>query len=90
MVQQRNYTPYQEKVIRSYYQNQDATMVQKLGDLISDLYLSEGKKRKLIWTRITAALRNLKYPEDRIAYLLEQDDPTLVARLYEELLGKKS
>jgi hypothetical protein len=85
----RNYTSYQQKVIRNYYQNQDATMVQKLGDLISELYLATGKKRTQIWSRVAAALRNLKYPEERIAHLMAQDDPTLVARLYEELLRKE-
>ena len=85
---ERNYTPYQQRIIRNYYQNQDSAMVQKLGDLISDLYLAEGKKRKQIWTRISAALRNLKYPEERIEYLVAQDDPTILAKLYEELLGK--
>ncbi|MDO4559235.1 MAG: hypothetical protein Q4C47_09730, partial [Planctomycetia bacterium] len=88
-VSERNYTPYQQKVIRDYYRNQDDNMVRKLGEMISDLYLSEGKKRKQIWTRIAAALRNLKYPEERIHYLVSRDDPTLLARLYEELLGKE-
>ena len=36
-------TPYQDKIIRRYYQNQDQILVQRLGDLVTDLYLAEGK-----------------------------------------------
>ena len=34
-------TRYQEKVIRNFYQNRDAIAVQRLQELVSDLYLAE-------------------------------------------------
>lgn len=80
-----NRTPYQEGIIRRYYENRDNLMIQKLGDLVGELYLSEGKARARIWKRITAALRNLSIPEARIEHLVKSDNPEFVARLLEEL-----
>lgn len=79
---------YQDRAIRNYYQNRDALMVQKLGELVTDLYLAEGKTRARCWERIKAALENLKVPPTRIEHLVESDNPTLVANLVQELLEK--
>ncbi|GIX02550.1 MAG: hypothetical protein H5U08_15915 [Thermogutta sp.] len=81
-------TPYQEAVIRRYYENRDTLMLQKLGDMIGELYLAEGKARQRLWKRIEAALRNLNVPESRIAHLVKTDNPEYLARLYEELQNK--
>jgi hypothetical protein len=79
---------YQDRIIRNYYQNQDTIMLQRLGELVSDLYLAEGKARQRIWARVAAALEKLKVPADRIRHLVDSDNPTLVANLLKELLGK--
>ena len=39
------YTPYQQKIIKRYYANQDRISLQRLAELVTDLYLSQGKKR---------------------------------------------
>ncbi len=79
---------YQERAIKNYYHNQDSLMLQRLGELVTDLYLTEGKKRANLWTRVTAALEKLKVPADRIDHLVKSDRPELLAKLLEELLGK--
>ena len=81
---------YQDRIIRNYYQNQDGIMVQKLSDLVTDLYLAEGKTRAGLWKRITAAMKNLKIPDSRIEHLVKSDNPALLATLVQELLEKKS
>jgi hypothetical protein len=81
---------HQERIIRNYYRNQDAIMLQKLGELISEAYLAEGKKRARVWQRIAAALKNLKVPQTQIQHLVRSDDPTLAANLLKQLLEKKS
>lgn len=83
-------SPYQERIIRNYYQNQDAIMLQKVGELISDLYLAEGKARAKLWTRIVQALEKLKVPQERIDKLVSSDNPGLLAKLLEELMAKSS
>jgi hypothetical protein len=48
----RDYTPYQRKVIQRYYRNQDAMKGQRLQELVSDLYLATTpKKRDALWER---------------------------------------
>ena len=80
-------TPYQQKIIQNYYKNRSALSHQRLGELVTDLYLAEGKKRASIWKRIRTALENLEVKPDRIDYLEQQDNPELVAKMFEELMG---
>ncbi len=86
-MQQR--TRYQEKVIKNYYQNQDAIALQKLGEQVTELFLAEGKGRDRCWQRIVGHLEKLKVPASRIEHLQKSDNPALVAKLLEELLAKK-
>jgi hypothetical protein len=80
---------YQDKVIRNYYENRDAIALQRLGELVSELYLAEGKARQKKWKSIVTAMKNLKIPAARIEHLEKQDNPALLARLVQELLAKK-
>ncbi len=80
---------YQDGIIRNYYKNQGAILVQRLGELVTDLYLAEGKARVRIWKRVTTTLEKLEIPPARIKRLLQSDNPALVASLLEELLNKK-
>jgi hypothetical protein len=80
---------YQQKIIKNYYENREAISLQRLSELVTELYLAEGKARARQWKNIRAALEKLKVPADRIEHLVKQDNPTLVARLVEELLAKK-
>jgi len=75
------HSPYQEKIIKNYYQNRDSLMWQKLSDLTGELYLSEGKKRASLWKRAAAAMKNLGIPKERIDLLVESDNPSLLASL---------
>ena len=76
---------YQEGIIKRYYENTDAIMYQKLTELASELWLSEGKKRAALWTRVEKALRNMKVPEAKIAQILEKDDPAYLASFLEKM-----
>jgi hypothetical protein len=82
------HTPYQRRVIRNYYQNQQAIMLQRLGDLVTDLYLAEGKRRAQLWKRAAAAMEKLKVSAGRVRHILQSDNPSLVAEVIKELLKK--
>ena len=41
-----DFTPYQQKVIKRYYNNQDTIQHQRLAELVAELYLAEGKKKQ--------------------------------------------
>jgi len=77
---------YQQRVIRNYYDNRDTIMMQRLGDLVTDLFLAEGKARVKLWKRVATTLEKLKVPADRIEHLVQSDNPTLLANELKELL----
>ena len=77
---------YQQRAIRNYYDNRDAIMVQRLGDLVTELFLAEGKARVRLWKRAATTLEKLKVPADRITHLVQSDNPTLLANELKELL----
>jgi len=82
----QEYTKYQQKVIQRYYDNQDKILIQRLSDQVGDLYLAEGKKREKLWTTVATTLEKLKVPASRSSHILEKKDPTLLAKLLQELL----
>lgn len=82
-------TKFQQNIIKNYYKNQDAISLQRLSELVTNLYLAEGKGRAREWKNIISALEKLKIPQQRIDHLVAKDDPTLLAKLVEELLAKK-
>ena len=82
-------TPYQDKIIKRYYENKPEIMRQKLNELVTDLYLAETpKKREMIWKRVVLALKNLNVPEKQVSALISHADPVVLARSVERSLGK--
>ncbi|MHB8900965.1 MAG: hypothetical protein ACYC6Y_19635 [Thermoguttaceae bacterium] len=81
---------YQQRVIKNYYDNRGAIMLQRLGELVTDLYLAEGKARERAWTRVESTLQNLEVPQSRIDHIRKADNPTLLADLLKELMAKES
>ena len=84
-----DYTPHQQKIIKRYYNNQDAIQRQRLAELVSELYLAEGKKRQRVWKSAATAMQKLGVPQSRIDHLIKQDKPALVAEVVKELEGKR-
>jgi len=83
-----DYTPYQQKVIKRYYDNQGTIQRQRLAELVSELFLAKGKKRQRAWDSAVSALEKLGLPRSRIDHLLQQDNPALLAEVVKELESK--
>ena len=81
---------HQQRIIRDYYKNLDAILIQRLGDLVTDLYLAEGKARSRLWKRTGETLAKLKVPPARVAHIVASDNPTLVANELKRLLDESS
>jgi len=81
-------TSYQDRVIRNYYQNRDEIMLQRLGELVTELFLAEGKTKSRVWKRVAEILEKLKVPKDQIQHLVRCDNPSLVANVLKKLLEK--
>ncbi len=80
---------HQQKIIKNYYENREAISLQRLSELVTELYLAEGKARQKQWKNIAGALEKLKVPASRIEHLIKSDNAALVAKLVEELLAKQ-
>lgn len=81
-------TPYQDGIIKRYYERKPEIMRQKVSELTTELYLAETpKKRAQIWKRVVLALKNLKVPDAQIDRLVERDDPAALASFVEKNLG---
>ena len=83
------HSSYQQRAIRNYYENQGNILLQRLGDLVTDLYLAEGQARVRLWKRIADTLEKLKTPKPRVDRLVAGDNPALVVDLLKELLEKQ-
>ncbi len=76
---------YQQKIIRNYYQNRENIALQRAQELLTELYLSEGKKRQRYWKNLETHLLKLGAKQKTIDHLIQQDDPQLAAKMIERL-----
>ncbi len=85
----KGYSKHQQRVIKNYYNNQGAISLQRLGELVTDLYLAEGKSRETKWKQAAAAMEKLGVKKQQINHLLGQDNPALLAKMVEDLMAKE-
>jgi hypothetical protein len=82
------YSKYQQKVIKRYYENRDVIALQRAQELVTELYLTAGKKREKHWDSLALHLGKLGVKPDVIAHLRCEDKPELVATLIKKLMEK--
>ncbi len=78
-------TKYQQKIIRNYYDNRENISLQRAQEIVTELYLSEGKKRQKYWQSLGSHLLKLDVKQQTIDHLIAQDDPQLAAQLVTRL-----
>lgn len=84
----QEYSRYQRGIIRRGYEHKDTIALQRLGEIVSDLYLAEGSQRTRLWNNARAALMKLVGPkgdDPRIAKVLASRDPQQLAQLLNQL-----
>ena len=79
---------YQQNIIRNYYDNRENISLQRAQEIVTELYLSEGKKREKYWKSLEGHLLKLGVKQQAIDRLIAQNDPMQVAKLVEKL-GKQ-
>jgi hypothetical protein len=84
-----DFTPHQQKIIKRYYDNLDTIKLQRLAELVGELYLAEGKKQQRLWKQVGAALQQLGLSQGRIDHLVQQANPALLAEVVKELQGRR-
>lgn len=85
MATSRNYTPYQEKLIKRYYDNLDSIDRTRLSDLAAELYLAEGKKRERLWKQAGEVMERLGVPQSRLDHVLKSADPAILAEVVQDI-----
>jgi hypothetical protein len=78
-------TKHQQKVIRNYYDNRENISLQRAQEIVTELYLSEGKKRQKYWESLANHLAKLDVKQPVIDRLVKSDDPQAAAHLVEKL-----
>ena len=85
----REYSHYQKDVISNYYQNLDAIALQKLSELVSELFLADtDAKRDRLWQRAHKAMLNLKIPPDIIGHIMDKKNVEILAKNLNEWLAR--
>ena len=82
-----DFTKTQQGIIKRYYSNLDTIQVQKLAELVTDLYLAEGKKREKLWKSAITCMEKIGIPKERIDHIVAKQDMALLANLVKELMG---
>ncbi|MBU6392647.1 MAG: hypothetical protein KGJ87_05475 [Planctomycetota bacterium] len=83
---EKGYTPYQQKVIRNFYENRDHRLVQKLGELVSNLYLESSEKKKDSgWKKVKKMLVDLKVHPHEVEYLTKDKNLTVISKKLAEM-----
>lgn len=86
----RDYSNYQKKVIKRYYDNRDQVDEQNLSELVTNLYLAESpKKTAKLWEQAQAMMTRLGVPEARIQHVVGAADAALLAEVVADILSGK-
>ena len=82
----KSFSKYQQNIIKRYYENRDSIALQRAQELVTELYLTEGKKREKVWDTLAKNLEKAGVPAEHIAHLRSKDDPELVVKLLSDKL----
>lgn len=81
----REYSNYQQKVIKRYYDNREQIDETRLSELVTNLFLAEGKKRAKMWQTAEDLMTRMKVPASRVQHVVASDDPALLAEVVKDL-----
>lgn len=81
---------FQKNVISNYYDNLDTIMLQKLSELVTELYLADSaKKRDKLWDRAEKAMKNLKIKPQIIEHIMSKKNVEILAKNLQDWQKKK-
>jgi murein endopeptidase len=79
-------SPHQKGIVKRYYENKDTIATQKLGEIVSELYLlqaerPDSKKAERLWKSAEAALLNAGANKARVERVVTERDLKGLAEL---------
>jgi hypothetical protein len=87
---QREYSQHQQKIISRYYAHLDAIALQKLQELVSELYVADNEaKRNRLWERVHKAMVKYKVPPPLVEHIMARRDVEILAQNLQDWLSHK-
>ena len=85
----RDYSSYQQGVIKRYYDNLPQQTLGKLAELVTELYLAKSQKKlDQLWGRVEKAMDKIKVPKKIAEHILSKRKPEILAANLEDWLKK--
>lgn len=82
----KEYSNYQKKVISRYYENREQIDEQRLGELVTSLYLATGPKQiEKLWKSAEETMLRLGVPESRVEHVCSKRDAAILAEVVKDL-----
>ena len=85
MAKGQHLSRHQQGIVKRYYAHLDTLSLQKLGELVSELYLADAKKAGKLWESARTALAKCGGDQKRIEAILASKDVAGLAALVNEL-----
>lgn len=77
----REYSRHQQQIIRRHYQTLEARSVERLRELVSELFLAETEaSRGRLWKQVRTALKNSGSENAALSRAVERQDLDALAR----------
>ncbi len=85
-----DHSEHQKKIIKRYYDNRDDIDKERLSEMVTNLYLADTEKQKTrIWQRAEETMLRLGVPENRVAHVMQGQDPAVLAEVVSDLQSGK-
>ncbi|MCA9087151.1 MAG: hypothetical protein KDA90_00790 [Planctomycetaceae bacterium] len=86
----RDYSNYQRKVISRFYENRESHDEQRLGELVTNLYLATSEKqRDRLWKQAGEAMERLGVPASRLTHVVNARDAAILAEVVKDIQSGK-
>lgn len=86
MAKGQDLSRHQQGIVRRYYEHHDTIVIQRLAEIVSDLYVEESpKKVAKLWERAAKALAAAGADDARTQTIVAERDLTRLAALVGEL-----
>jgi hypothetical protein len=83
----KEYSAYQQKIISRYYQNIDQVALQRLQELVTELFLADtDKKKDRLWGQVQKAMENIKVQPTIAQHILKTRNVKVLAKNLQDWL----
>lgn len=77
----RDLSAHQQKIVKRYYENADTITMTRLQELVTEIYLAQGKKADTLWKRAHDHLKKTTLRPDVIESVVSKRDVKRLAEL---------